>query len=95
MRVDFSSENLKADAVWFDASTGRLCVRCGDFVGGIGFAKIPDHDFESTAPVHRFSIGQEGSVVICHHRDGVETWLPVDMWLPDGFEAAFVTKQSA
>jgi hypothetical protein len=30
-------------------------------------------------------LGCEGTVVICHHGDGEETWLPVDLWLPGGF----------
>jgi hypothetical protein len=52
-----------------------------DRVYGLDFASIPDHDFESQSPVARFSIGQSGSVVVCHHADGTETWLPGDLWL--------------
>lgn len=85
MNVDISWDELVAERVWFDASCGRLFVQAGDFVNGIEFAKIPDADFESSASVKSFSIGQSGSVVVCHHRDGKETWLPVDMWLPEGF----------
>ena len=85
MTVDISWDELVAERVWFDASCGKLFLQAGDCVNAIEFAKIPDTDFESTAPARSFSIGQSGSVVICHHRDGAETWLPVDMWLPDGF----------
>ena len=85
MNVDISWDELVAERVWFDASGGRLFVQAGEFVNGIEFTKIPDADFESSAPVKSFSIGQSGSVVVCHHRDGKETWLPVAMWLPEGF----------
>ena len=85
MNVDISWDELIAERVWFDASCGKLFLQAGDFVNAIEFTKIPDADFESSAPVKSFSIGQSGSVVVCHHRDGVETWLPVDMWLPEGF----------
>lgn len=88
MTVDISWDELVVERVWFDASCGRLFVQAGDFVNGIEFARIPDTDFESAAPAKSFSIGQSGSVVICHHRDGAETWLPVDMWLPEGFTPA-------
>jgi hypothetical protein len=85
MTVDFSAEELVAEQVWFDALTGHLCVQAGDFVNGVPFAAIPDADFESASPVKSFALGQSGSVVVCRHRDGAETWLPVDMWLPGGF----------
>ncbi len=85
MTVDISWDELVAERVWFDASCGRLFIQAGEFVNGIEFAKIPDTDFESSAPVKSFSIGQSGSVVVCLHRDAEETWLPVDLWLPDGF----------
>jgi hypothetical protein len=51
-------------------------------------ASIPDDDFESTSPVVGFKIGCGGAVVVCSHKDGQETWLPADMWLPGGFTAA-------
>ena len=85
MNVDISWDELTAERVWFDASCGKLFIQAGEFVNGIEFARIPDEDFESDAPVKSFSIGQSGSVVICQHRDGKETWLPVDIWLPSGF----------
>ena len=85
MNVDFSIEELRAEEVWYDASSGKLFIRAGDFVNGIDFSKIPDCDFESTASVVSFSVGIEGSMVICHHKDGAETWLPADMWEPGGF----------
>lgn len=84
MNVDFSLAELVAERVWYDASSGKLYVQAHDFVNGIPFQTIPDKDFESSTPVRSFSLGQNGSVIVCHHGDGQETWLPVDMWLPDG-----------
>jgi hypothetical protein len=57
-------------------------------VNGIAFdtlAKGEKGDFESQSPVVSFSLGHQGATVICHHKDGRETWLPADMWLPGGF----------
>lgn len=85
MNVDISREELVAERVWFDASCGKLFVQSGDFVNAIDVAIIPDVDFESKAPINSFSLGQSGTVIVCHHKDSVETWLPVDMWLPGGF----------
>jgi hypothetical protein len=85
MNVDFSAADLVVDDVWYDAGTGRLCLSASGYRNGIPLAQIPDSDFESTAPISRFSLGQNGAVVVCHHKDGAETWLPVDMWLPEGF----------
>ena len=87
MNVDFSATNLVVEKVWYDASTGRLCLSSGTYQNGISLAQIPDADFESSAPIARFSLGQNGAVIVCHHKDGAETWLPVDMWLPDSFSA--------
>jgi hypothetical protein len=87
MNVDFSAADLVAEKVWYDASTGRLCLSAGGYQNGIPLALIPDRDFESAAPIAGFSLGQGGAVVVCQHKDGAETWLPVDMWLPDGFTA--------
>lgn len=87
MNVDFSTANLVAEKVWYDASTGRLCLSAAGYQNGILLAKIPDADFDSTAPIARFSLGQNGAVVVCHHKDGAESWLPVDLWLPEGFAA--------
>jgi hypothetical protein len=85
MNVDISWYELVADRVWFDASCGKLFIQAGEFVNGIPFDQIPDEDFESATPVRSFGIGQSGSVIVCHHKDDKETWLPVDMWLPHGF----------
>jgi hypothetical protein len=81
----FSAADLLAEKVWYDATIGRLCVAAGGFQNGILLAKTPDADFEPVAPILRFSLGQNGTVVVCHHKDGAETWLPVDLCLPDGF----------
>jgi hypothetical protein len=85
MRVDISIDELRAERVWYDASTKKLFVQARDFVNGIEFGLIPEDDFESDAPVVSFSIGNQGATVICHHKDGQETWLPADLWLPGGF----------
>ncbi len=88
MNVDFSIESLRAERVWYDASTKKLFVRANDFMNGIPFAAIPEADFESASPVKSFAIGQSGAVIVCHHKDGAETWLPADLWLPGGFTPA-------
>ena len=55
-------------------------------IAGIEFtfplSEIPEEDFESATPIVGFAIGCEGAIVVCKHRDGSETWLPADMWLP-------------
>lgn len=80
-----NSSELRAERVWYDASTKKLFVQAKDFVNGIEFALIAEDDFESRSPVISFSIGHQGATIICRHRDGQETWLPSDMWLPGGF----------
>ncbi len=85
MTVDISIEELRAESVWYDVSTKKLFVQAKDFVNGIEFGLIAEEDFESQSPVTSFSIGHEGATIICHHKDGAETWLPADMWLPGGF----------
>ena len=85
MSVDFSIEELRAEKVWFDAITRRLCVEALGYVNGILLDRIPEGDFESVPPVSSFSFTHEGATVVYHHKDGAETWLPADIWLPDGF----------
>lgn len=85
MNVDISLAEPVATRVWFDVSLSRLFVEINGIVTSIDFRLIPEDDFESAAPVTKFALGYEGTVVICHHHDGAETWLPVDMWLPGGF----------
>ena len=36
-------------------------------------------------PMAFIFLANDGTVVVCRHRDGSDTWLPVDMWLPGGF----------
>lgn len=74
-----------ATEVWFDPRLRTLSVKIDGVVASIDFARIPKADFESATPVAGFSLGCQGSVVVCRHYDGAETWLPVDMWLPGGF----------
>jgi hypothetical protein len=88
MNVDFSGVELVADRVWYDVHSDRLYLQAGGIQSSILLRNIPDHDFESTAPLIGFSIGQSGSVVVCHHRDGKDTWLPVDLWLPANIGAS-------
>jgi hypothetical protein len=85
MNVDISIDELRAERVWYDVSAKKLFVQAKGFVNAIEFGSIAEDDFESASPVISFSIGHKGATVICHHKDGKETWLPVDMWLPDGF----------
>jgi len=87
MTVDISIEINRADKVWFDASCGKLFIQAGDFVNAIDLHKMADSDFESTAPIESFALGQSGSVVVCRHKDGQETWLSVDMWEPGAFKS--------
>jgi hypothetical protein len=74
-----------ATHVWFEVTSVRLFVEINGVVTHIDFRLLPADDFESAAPVTKFTLGCEGAVVICHHGDGEETWLPVDLWLPGGF----------
>lgn len=85
MNVVLDDTAPTATKVWFDPQFGTLSVEIDSAIASIEFARIPKTDFESTASVSEFSLGCQGAVVICHHRDGAETWLPVDMWLPGGF----------
>jgi hypothetical protein len=85
MLVDVSLAEPVATHVWFEPRTMLLSVEINGIVESIDFRQIPPEDFESTAPIVKFGMGQGGSVVVCHHHDGEETWLPVDMWLPGGF----------
>ena len=85
MNVAISIDHLRAERVWYDASTKKLFIQAKDFVNGIEFEAIPEDDFESPSPVTSFSLLHKGATIICHHKDGKETWLPVDMWLPGGF----------
>ncbi len=80
-----NSNSEQATGVWYEEATGRLCVLFGSILRAIRFEAIPARDFDSRAEVARFSLGQRGSVVVCHHADGEETWFPVDMWWPGGF----------
>ena len=93
MNVDISIEINKADKVWFDASCGKLFIQADDFVNGIDLRLMDDADFESVSPIQSFSLGQSGAVIVCRHKDGQETWLPVDMWEPGGFTPATKTRK--
>ena len=81
MNVVFES-SLVVEQVSFDPRSNEIHA----LIAGIEFAfplsEIPEEDFESASPIVGFAIGCEGAVVVCKHRDGSETWLPADMWLP-------------
>lgn len=85
MNVAISIEKLRAERVWYDASAKKLVIQSKDFMSGLEFGLIPEEDFESSSPVIAFTLGHQGATVVCHHKDGKETWLPVDMWLPGAF----------
>jgi hypothetical protein len=80
MNVVISSEPRVADRTWYDAATGLLYVEASGLAGSLRLADLPEEDFESKAPLSGFELGQSGSVVVCRHEDGEETWFPVDMW---------------
>ena len=81
MNVVFESSSV-VEQVSFDPRSNEIHA----LIAGIEFAfplsEIPEEDFESASPIVGFAIGCEGTVVVCKHRDGSETWLPADMWLP-------------
>ena len=85
MNVEFDAQEAIASRVWLDRTSGTLFVEIDGRTVGIDFSAIPGDDFESTAPVVEFALGCEGTVIVCRHEDGAETWLPVDLWLPGGF----------
>ena len=80
MNVVFESSPV-VEQVSFDPRSNEIHT----LIAGIEFAfplsGIPEEDFESASPIVGFSIGCEGVVIVCKHRDGAETWLPADMWL--------------
>jgi hypothetical protein len=81
MNVVFESSPV-VEQVSFDPRSNEINA----LIAGIEFAfplsEIPEEDFESASPIVGFAIGCEGAIVVCKHRDGSETWLPADMWLP-------------
>jgi hypothetical protein len=81
MNVVFESSPV-VEQVSFDPRSNEIHT----LIAGIEFAfplsEIPEEDFESASPIVGFAIGCEGAIVVCKHRDGSETWLPADMWLP-------------
>ena len=87
MNVAFETKSVTVQNVWFDPRSGYLHAVISGIDYSLPLAGIPDDDFESIAPVIAFATGCGGSVVVCHHQDGAETWLPADMWLPGGFTA--------
>jgi hypothetical protein len=85
MNVVFKTDVGRVSRVWFDRQTGLLHTEADGVDSAIPFAQIPDGDFETTSPVESFAVGMKGSVVICRHQDGKETWLPADLWSPGAF----------
>ena len=85
MNVTFETEAVKVQNAWFDFQEGKLHAVISGIDYSIPLREIPDDDFESAAPLTGFAIGCDGTVIVCRHQDGMETWLPADMWLPGGF----------
>lgn len=85
MNVAFETESVAIGRVWFDPRDGNIHAEIAGIDYSIPLGNIPDEDFESESPIVAFQTGCEGTVVVCRHRDGKETWLPADMWLPGGF----------
>jgi hypothetical protein len=88
MNVAFETKSVTVQNVWFDPRSGHLHAVISGIDYSLPLAQIPDADFESGAPVVGFATGCGGSVIVCRHQDGAETWLPADMWLPGGFTAS-------
>lgn len=85
MNVVSRTEVVRLSRVWFDRQSGLLHGEAEGVDSALCFAQIPNEDFESGSPVESFAVGMKGSVVICRHQDGKETWLPADLWLPGAF----------
>ncbi len=85
MNVAFETDSVIVQHVWFDPEAGQLRAVISRIDYALPLARIPHEDFESSTPVVGFATGCGGAVVLCRHQDGVEAWLPADMWLPGGF----------
>ena len=88
MNVIFEPESIVVGHVWFNPRDSLLHAEIAGIDHSIPLKQIPEDDFESSAPIVAFHVGCEGTVIVCRHRDGKETWLPADMWLPGGFTPA-------
>jgi len=85
MSVDIGIEEGRVTRAWYERRSSLLCAEINGIVEGIDLRQVLSDDFESGAQIVRISVGCEGAVVICHHKDGLETWFPSDLWLPGGF----------
>ena len=81
MNVVFES-NPVVEQVAFDPRSNETHALIAGIRLAFQLSAIPEEDFESASPIVGFAIGCEGAIVVCKHRDGSETWLPADMWLP-------------
>jgi hypothetical protein len=81
MNVVFESSSV-VEQVLFDPRSNEIHALIAGIEFAFSLSEIPEEDFESASPIIGFAIGCEGAVVVCKHRDGSETWLPADMWLP-------------
>ena len=81
MNVVFESRPV-VEQVSFDPRSNEIHALIAGIEHAFPLSAIPEDDFESSSPIIGFAIGCEGAVVVCKHRDGSETWLPADMWLP-------------
>jgi len=85
MNVAFETDSVVIGRVWFDPRDGEIHAEIAGMDHSIPLEKIPDDDVESSSPIIAFETGCAGTVIVCRHQDGQETWLPGDMWLPCGF----------
>lgn len=86
MNVVLKTDPVALDRVWFDPPDGQVHAEIAEIDHSLPLKKIPDEDFESSAPIIAFETACSKTVVVCRHQDGKETWLPAaDMWLPGGF----------
>lgn len=81
MNAVFESSPV-VEQVSFDPRSNEIHALIAGIEFAFPFSEIPEEDFESASPIVGFAIGCEGAIVVCKHRDGSETWLPADMWLP-------------
>jgi hypothetical protein len=81
MNVVFESSPV-VEQVSFDPRSNEIHTLIAGIEFTFSLSEIPEEDFESASPIVGFAIGCEGAIVVCKHRDGSETWLPADMWLP-------------
>ena len=76
MNVAFETDSVVIGRVWFDPRDGEIHAEIAGMDHSIPLEKIPDDDVESSSPIIAFETGCAGTVVVCRHQDGQETWRP-------------------